>query len=80
MKEPQSKKHHMQETRYLKSYDRDLFRLKTVPLKLHFEKSPGWNFEVILNLQEHQRNRTFAIFQKFLTLKIVWWSMEKITF
>ena len=31
-------------------------------------------------LQEHQRIRTFAIFQKFLTLKIVCWSMEKCIF
>ena len=30
--------------------------------------------------EEHQRIRTFAIFQKFLTLKIVWWSMEKFIF
>ena len=38
------------------------------------------NVPFYFTLQEHQRIRTFAIFQKFLTLKIVWWSMEKFTF
>ena len=31
-------------------------------------------------LQEDQTIRTFAIFQKFLTLKLVLWAMEKCTF
>ena len=31
-------------------------------------------------LQEDQTIRPFAIFQKFLTLKLVLWAMEKFTF
>ena len=40
-----------------------------------------YSLDIPLNTpQEHQSIRTFAIFQKFLTLKIVWWSIEKFTF
>ena len=31
-------------------------------------------------LQEHQRIRTFAIYQTFVTLKFVLWAMEIFTF
>ena len=41
----------------------------------------GKRFKVTMNtLQEHQRIRTFAIYQTFLTLKFVLWAMEIFTF
>ena len=35
---------------------------------------------LIITPQEHQRIRTFAIYQTFLTLKFVFWAMEIFTF